>query len=643
MRKIGLVCLACLGWWAMSIGGAAAGSSDLMFIVKELKIPADCSLPIAYGMNNKGDVVGQVTAPESIIRAVLWAKDQEEATLLPLLAGYDISYAYSINDAGQIAGYCVSYSGQPYRACLWQNGAVQALPYPPDFSSDSYAFRINNNGQVAGSAYKRYFDNLDHGVFWGEGDPVDMGVINNNSVTPQGLGNNGVVSGYYGPSPFQAFQWTSGGGFRDLAVPGGASKIFNSNALGQSVGWFMLPGETSLTPCRWDTQGNRTPLSPLTLGSGKAINDLGEVVGHANNYALAFLWENGQVTDLNRAVSVSSGWIISEPWAINNGIQIVASGYRADDPSQTKRPLLLNPVTKSAQFRLTDLGKDAIPKGINRSGEMVGKIGNQACYWQGSKVQWLGPEGSVAMAISGAGMIVGWANIDGTNKAVSWNRQGQMTVLDQSESQALGVNNAGVVAGAAKNAENTLSPCLWKPGEPRLFLVPGQYGTAYGVNDGNSVVGDVNRPFRWTESGGLEYLEGDTGKANAVNNVEGAAGITAGRPCFWRDRKLYFLSDNTQLRGEAHGLNFLDQLTGYYINDETDLECAFLYDRSDLSMVDLNTRLRPLRPDWQLRRGYGITMGMEIIGIGRFNGETHGFLLQRVGTSVIEALIPLLF
>jgi len=47
----------------MSVGGAAAGIADLMFIVKELKIPADCSLPIAYGMNNKGDVVGQVTAP----------------------------------------------------------------------------------------------------------------------------------------------------------------------------------------------------------------------------------------------------------------------------------------------------------------------------------------------------------------------------------------------------------------------------------------------------------------------------------------------------------------------------------------------------------------------------------------------------
>ncbi len=92
----------------------------------------------AYGVNNKGQVVG-----ESYYKAFIW----QDGTLSELhpLPGWGDSVAKAINDHGVAVGNSIN------RACLWErDGTVVALG---NLGADpSFARAINNRGQVVGAS-----------------------------------------------------------------------------------------------------------------------------------------------------------------------------------------------------------------------------------------------------------------------------------------------------------------------------------------------------------------------------------------------------------------------------------------------------------------------------------------------------------
>ncbi|MBN2015912.1 T9SS type A sorting domain-containing protein [Candidatus Dojkabacteria bacterium] len=101
-------------------------------------------------INNLGQIVGRADYPG--YRAFLW----ENGTMndLGTLGGAD-SYAYSINDSGQIVGNSYDSSGK-FHAFLWENGIMTDLNslIPADSGWElSYASDINNSGQIVGSGY----------------------------------------------------------------------------------------------------------------------------------------------------------------------------------------------------------------------------------------------------------------------------------------------------------------------------------------------------------------------------------------------------------------------------------------------------------------------------------------------------------
>jgi probable HAF family extracellular repeat protein len=220
------------------------------------------------------------------------------------LSGGAYMQAYGINNSGTVVGSMfVTTPDDSYRHAYSLSGGVVTdlgtLPY----GDGSHAFAINNHGEVVGAAAN---------VFHGEPNrPEDPFIYHDGVMT--GLGNlggpwsaalsvndHGQVVGYLGMEPFSvpdelypttAFLYDGSG----IHVIGG----------GAAMGWASLATD---------------------------VNNLGQVVGSFRPGAAgdhAFLYENGELTDLNTLIDPASGWTITGAAAINDLRQIAAQACRA--------------------------------------------------------------------------------------------------------------------------------------------------------------------------------------------------------------------------------------------------------------------------------------------------------------------------
>jgi probable HAF family extracellular repeat protein len=230
---------------------------------------------------------------------------------LPLLGGNN-GFATGVNNAGAAVGWaetalhdpsCVPPQQLQFEAVEWAPGTNQPHVLPPlAGDSTSAATAINDAGEVVGisgtcdvavGAFSAR-----HAVVWVNGRPIRLATLGGQGWnTPMAISNDGIIVGF-ADTPgdvvggvltpnFQAVLWTPGG----------------------IVNLHTLPGDQ--------------------IAEATGVNNFGRIVGtsfDANGNARVFLWEHGQIYDLNTLVQKNAPLYLLDTGDINDRGEITGLG-----------------------------------------------------------------------------------------------------------------------------------------------------------------------------------------------------------------------------------------------------------------------------------------------------------------------------
>lgn len=237
----------------------------------------------AYGINDGGQAVGSSVASNGRLHAVLYGPSGSPTDLGTL--GGPESHAYAISNNGQVAGYAsalVTYIdayGNPYvveetHAFLHSGGVMNDLGKLSG-ATYSYAYGINNSGQVVGWSGNAFL--------YSGGIMTNLGTLSGWDISrAYGINDQGqVVGAAYIQDPLgpfyeqpRAFIFDDGmmTNLNSLIDPGSGWTLQEArdiNEFGQIVGWGLLDGQTRaflLTPTAVPLPG-----AVWLFGSGFAI------------------------------------------------------------------------------------------------------------------------------------------------------------------------------------------------------------------------------------------------------------------------------------------------------------------------------------------------------------------------------------
>ena len=257
------------------------------------------------------------------------------------------SKAMAINDSGQVAGYVSNGHAEAY---LYQNGTTQFLG---NLGGNSYAFGLNSWGQVVGSSKTKNGDT--HGFLYDGTSMRDIGTLGGNFCIANDISDLGGVVGTSttGSGDDHAFLYSAGTGYmKDIGTLGGSNSYGNAiNLYGQAVG----ASDTISDDSHAFFYNGDTMLDLGTLGGSESaangINDLGFVVGYAETadseihafiyHEKAFWYDNVTMVDLNDFIPDGSDWgCLTAAYDVNEWGQIVGIGTTKDGEIHA---FLLNP------------------------------------------------------------------------------------------------------------------------------------------------------------------------------------------------------------------------------------------------------------------------------------------------------------
>jgi probable HAF family extracellular repeat protein len=305
------------------------------------------------------------------VQATLWLG--KKPFDLGTLGGYE-SVPYSANDFGQVVGGAANTIPDAYNtggfnfavqaatqvhAFLWERGVMRDLGTLGD-GTDSVAFYVNDLGQVNGISFTNNIVNATTGLpttdpfVWQNGKMTDLGTLGGVYAIGNYMNDRGQVAGssdLAGDQTGHPFLWSKATGMQDLGTLGG---VFGSaewmNNTGEVIGFSTIPGDQGTDAFLWKN-GVMTNISPTTdtFGEAEGINDLGQIVGGAqdsqgNGYG--FLWQNGgpMVHLYDLAVPGSDLIAFQEATFINNRGEIAGNGT---DPAGNDHAALMIPCDES--------------------------------------------------------------------------------------------------------------------------------------------------------------------------------------------------------------------------------------------------------------------------------------------------------
>ena len=266
----------------------------------------------ANAVNDQGQVVGfasntiydATNSLEGLVtqtRAVFWQNGVIHD--LGTLGGTD-ALAKFINDQGQIVGQSYTIHSIPppnphcsdtpltLHAFFWENGRMVDIGTLG--GSCSFAYALNNYGQVAGQATLAG-DQEDHPFIWEQGKMKDLGALGGTYGFASWLNDSGEAVGgasNEGDQALLAFQWKNGAMTNLGTLTGNACSLSDAiNSSGQVVGGSGLDLAPNFPSCTdaiehafLSENGGMIDLnrfvpknSDLTLNEAVFINDSGEI------------------------------------------------------------------------------------------------------------------------------------------------------------------------------------------------------------------------------------------------------------------------------------------------------------------------------------------------------------------------------
>lgn len=353
------VCAVLTGWVVSGIGPASA-QAGYSYVYTDLGALWSGTSE-ARAINDLGQIVGYVMAPQSAAQAVVWS-DGAMSMLPSLAAG---TAAYGINNAGEIVGQ----SGP--RPVRWRNGLVSDLS-PGNLSMFGSARDINDVGVVTGfmgvpNPFPTVFT-LMTAVTWNtQGIQTDLpdethmavgSAINDKGQVAGYVGN--YVNGNHNPARTRPATWSPALNEQPgLQYEAAAHDINNRGQVVGTIGYNTATPSPFPQAMMWH-DGITTDLGP---GIAYALNETTQIVGYSRfgTSQRAALWQNGTVLDLNTAfdpAAISSDWLLTSALDINESGFIV--GVATQSGTGLRHAFLLSPVPEPAAIVLMLSGLAAI-------------------------------------------------------------------------------------------------------------------------------------------------------------------------------------------------------------------------------------------------------------------------------------------
>ena len=300
------------------------------------------------GISQNGLIDPLTGVPETV--AIIW-KDGEMINLGTLGGGYE-SNATSLNDRGEAAGFFFNLVSDPlfgtqFRTFYWKDGVMTDVGTlgGPDSTPFSGNILINQRGQVAGASFTNSIVNPVTGFpttdpfFWTKaGGMQDIGSLGGNMGVTYWLNNRGQVVGFSnvaGDLTAHPFLWDKGV-LTDLGTLGGTDgAAIWINEAGDAAGFARTTGDVIYHAVLWKDGKKRKPTDLGTVNGygysfAYALNIKRQVVGcvsnDANSCSAAFLWEDGQMVDLNTLIPTNSSLQLQFASNVNDRGEIVGQG-----------------------------------------------------------------------------------------------------------------------------------------------------------------------------------------------------------------------------------------------------------------------------------------------------------------------------
>jgi probable HAF family extracellular repeat protein len=390
---------------------------------------------------------------------------------------------------------------------------------------------------------------------------------------------------------------------------------------------------------------------PLVFAGAPAtrmINSRGAVTGVADlnvpdpyapfcltdcNVAHAFLWKNGEMTDLGALPGINDSF----PNWINDRGELAGASYNGVDPA-SGAPLLEAVLWKEGSvIDLGDLqgGNQSIANGLNDRGDVVGAAVNAT------------PDPFPNLW----GAFLFFNNLTEPH-AVLW-RDGAITdlgTLGGPDSLAIFVNNSGEIAGQSltdsvvnpSTGQPTQHPFLWQKGKMiDLGTLGGTLGFSTGLNNRGQVIGLMNiagdvtfHGFLWDRGstidmgtlGGARSLASWINDSGEVLGISNMPGDQSWHGFVWKNG---VKTDIGTLDGDPcsdpNVLNARGQAVGFTTDCHHHVRHTFLWENG--SIVDLQSLVSPAS-QITINDNLSINDRGEITAAGSLpNGDTHSLLL----------------